>query len=144
MKNYITLLDILTKNKEKAIKLLEQFVDLKEKFGDLLTDNLGRMDNYSKELLSSISFELIERELISIESLKEYLKEKRNESIDFETVALLGLGYNKKSNKHEFAMRFLGKNNLPIKDIQMVILKGKLVEDNLHKAFADKELLILK
>lgn len=144
MKRFVTLLDFIANNREKAIKLLKQFSEFKDKFGDVLTDNLDKMDDYSKELLSSVSFELIERESISIENLKEYLVEKRSENIDFENVALFKLGYNNKSNKHEFAMQFSDDNNLPIKDIQMVILKGKSVDDNLHKAFGDKELLILK
>ncbi|WP_179315390.1 hypothetical protein [Winogradskyella undariae] len=144
MKQFVTLLELIENNKEKAIKYLEQFSEFTDKFGENLTGTLDTLDDYSKQLLSKVSFELIETELISLEIIKEYLLKMRSENIEFQEVALLKLGYNNKSNKHEFAIQFFDENNTPIKNVQMVILKGKSVDDNLHRAFGDKELIKLK
>lgn len=144
MKKFVTLLEYLVNNKERAIKLLEQFNDLKDKFGDIVIDTLDSMDDYSRQLFASVSFELIEKETISLEFIKEHLSTVYSENSAFKKVALLKLGYNNKLNVHEFAMQFLDENSVAIKNINMVIIQGKVVEGNLHKAFGDKELLIIK
>lgn len=144
MRKFLTLLEFIENNKEKAIKLLGQFNNLKDKFGDITISTLDTMDHFAKEKLASVSFELLETETISIESIRNDLLKIRSENIIYKKAAVLKLGHNDKLNKHEFAMQLLDEKNMPMKNVFIIILRGKLVEDNLHKAFGDKELLILK
>lgn len=139
----MTLLDIFIKNREKAIIIIKQFGELSENFGDLAHRSLDSLDDFSRNLLINTTFEVIEKETIKLESIKDYLLNVDREKIDYRKVALLKLGYNNKSNNHEFVIQFLDNKNKPKQNTQLVLIEGKSVDDNLHKAFANKELLIL-
>ncbi|WP_417398425.1 hypothetical protein [Gimesia chilikensis] len=143
-KKLISLYDYFMRNKEKAILIIEKFEGFREKFEDKVLHNLELLDDNSKKLLSTVNFELIESETISLQWLKGCIQEKGQKIDGFKKVAFLKLGYNNKSNKHEFAMQFLDENNVSVEGSEMIIVQGKTVDDNLHEAFGENELIVLK